>query len=253
MHSTLREIFSRLSDRRILAIWVVVTFVCILAGPFGTNGMSLTVRSLYWTITNAAALVLSMVLIAGAYAAPFLGRTPPIVRGVLGSAVFSLVFAALMALAGRLAFPENESFPGFWLMLLYVGPIAIGVTFVVELFIAKAPDAPIAQPDAPRILKRLKPGLEARLIRMAMQDHYVEVFTTKGSQLILMRFADALAEVEGVAGWRVHRSHWVAEAAMRDLKRRDGKTLVETEDGALIPISRTYMPQLRDAGVIQRF
>ena len=68
-----------------------------------------------------------------------------------------------------------------------------------------------------------------------------------------MRFSDALKEVEGEPGWRVHRSHWVAEAAMSDMKRTDGKLMIRTEDGALVPVSRTYAPDLRKAGLLKRF
>ena len=36
-------------------------------------------------------------------------------------------------------------------------------------------------------------------------------FTTAGSTLVLMRFADAVAALEGAGGLRVHRSYWVAK------------------------------------------
>ena len=45
-----------------------------------------------------------------------------------------------------------------------------------------------------------------RLLHLRMQDHYVEVHTAAGSELLLLRFRDALREVEGVNGLQVHRS-----------------------------------------------
>ena len=50
----------------------------------------------------------------------------------------------------------------------------------------------------------------ATLIYLKTADHYVEAFTTAGSTLVLMRFADAVAELDGAGGLRVHRSYWVA-------------------------------------------
>ena len=251
MHFTFREILARIADKRTVAIWLTVTLVCVIAGPFGTLDMPLASRAIYWVAANAVALILSTAIIFNAYQAPFAAGAPMILKGMIGALAFSVIYAGGMAAAGELLFSPDAGFPDFGLMLIYVAPIAVGITAIVHLFIQ--PDEAPEDDAAPRILKRLKPGLEARLLRMAMQDHYVEVFTTKGSQLVLMRFADALEEVAGEPGWRVHRSHWVAEAAMRDLKRADGKTLIVTEDGALVPISRTYMPGLKKAGLLQRF
>ena len=56
-----------------------------------------------------------------------------------------------------------------------------------------------------RFLDRLPPELGRDLVCLRMADHYVEVFTTSGSTLILMRFADAVAELESAGGLRVHR------------------------------------------------
>ena len=53
---------------------------------------------------------------------------------------------------------------------------------------------------------RLAPSTGQTKLKMA--DHYVEAFTTAGSTLVLMRFADAVSELEGADGLRVHRSYW---------------------------------------------
>ena len=207
-----------------MAIFGTVTLFCIIAAPFGTQAMSPLARAVYWVAANSIALVMSTTIIFAAYEFPLLTRLPAFLRGVVGALAFSLLFSALMATVSALAAPEGD-FPGFALMFAYVAPIAIAITLIVHLFIRSAErESDIGDdPAPPKILKRLKPGLEARLLRMAMQDHYVEVFTSNGSQLVLMRFADALEEVEGEPGWRVHRSHWVAEAAMRNIRRADGK------------------------------
>ena len=65
--------------------------------------------------------------------------------------------------------------------------------------------------------------------------------TAQGQTSLLMRFADAMAELDGVAGMQVHRSHWVAFAAVRGITRARGKTFLQLEDGRLVPVSRSYL------------
>ena len=78
-----------------------------------------------------------------------------------------------------------------------------------------------------------------------MQDHYVEVTTTKGTELILIRFQYAIKEMGAIAGTQIHRSHWVTLNGMRRLKRQNGKLFVELVDGRTLPVSRTYAQTVR--------
>ena len=59
---------------------------------------------------------------------------------------------------------------------------------------------------------------------------------------------DAVAETAPLAGAQVHRSWWVAKAAVASV-RRDGRTAVITlTSGHEAPVARDMMPQLRAAG-----
>ncbi|WP_293441494.1 hypothetical protein [Planktotalea sp.] len=40
----------------------------------------------------------------------------------------------------------------------------------------------------------------------------MNVTTTLGSEMILMRMADAIDLLDGIAGVQTHRSHWAAQA-----------------------------------------
>lgn len=95
--------------------------------------------------------------------------------------------------------------------------------------------------DAPRLLARLSPALRAPLVRVQVRNHYVDVVTEAGSARVLLRFADAIAETGEIEGLQVHRSHWVAKSALRGIRRSGGKVMVETSDGALVPVSRPYL------------
>jgi len=63
-----------------------------------------------------------------------------------------------------------------------------------------------------------------------------------------MRLGDAIEELQGLEGAQVHRSWWVARAAIADVRRGDGRAVLTLVSGAEVPVSRTYAPQLRAAG-----
>jgi len=63
-----------------------------------------------------------------------------------------------------------------------------------------------------------------------------------------MRLADALTELEGMEGAQVHRSWWVAKAAVVDAERGNGRAALTIRSGAVAPVSRTYARALRAAG-----
>ncbi len=83
-----------------------------------------------------------------------------------------------------------------------------------------------------------------------MADHYVEAFTTTGPDLVLVRFADAVAELEDADGMRVHRSYWVARGHVTGSERINGRTALCLTGGHKVPVSRTYLPTVRAAGLI---
>ena len=113
-------------------------------------------------------------------------------------------------------------------------------------------EAPVARPGGTggaAFLRRLPAKVGRDLVCLKMADHYVEVFTTAGSTLILMRFADAVEELEGADGLRVHRSHWVARQHVLKASRRNGRTFLQMTGGHQIPVSRGYLADVRAAGL----
>ena len=83
---------------------------------------------------------------------------------------------------------------------------------------------------------------------MEAEDHYLRLHTSLGQDLILLRLADAIAELEGLEGAQTHRSWWVAKTAVASAERGDGRATLTLKDGAEVPVSRGYARQLRAAG-----
>lgn len=89
----------------------------------------------------------------------------------------------------------------------------------------------------------------ARLIAVEAHDHYLRVHTDAGVELVTMRFADALAELAGAHGMRVHRSWWVAAEAIECVQwRRGGTGEARLAGGLAVPVSRSQAPLLKAAG-----
>ena len=110
----------------------------------------------------------------------------------------------------------------------------------------RAEPAPGTLPTRSKFLDRVDPEIGRDIIFLKMSDHYVEVVTAKGRCAILMRFADAVAELDGT-GVRVHRSYWVAYRHVNGWARRNQRTVLRLDGGHMVPVSRTYLDAVRAA------
>jgi DNA-binding LytR/AlgR family response regulator len=140
-------------------------------------------------------------------------------------------------------------------LLRDVLPSVFGVTLVMTglAFLVRRPmtQTHAAKPDAPppKFLDRMPPRLSgAELFAVEAEDHYLRLHTSLGQDLILMRLADALVELEGLEGAQTHRSWWVARAAVASAERLDGRAVLTLKDGAEVPVSRGFARALRAAG-----
>lgn len=263
---TLREWFVWRRLRWHVAALVVVILLLGNLGPFGTYvRMPFGERMAYWAlaVTGNWSLALACILPAMAWLS---GRVPAIVC-VLGGGLVASVPGTLLIVAIQLLFagavPESvetgELFLSNALIHLVLGLIVWGT---IELPMRQAGGTPFSEPPAaewsngdsdggaiaaPPLLERLPAARRGRLLHLQMRDHYVEVHTDRGSDLVLMRFGDALKELGGTEGMQVHRSHWIARTALKKIVRRTGRTVAVLDNGGEVPVSRRYARALREA------
>lgn len=108
------------------------------------------------------------------------------------------------------------------------------------------PAAPLRPAHLPDFLDRIPDRLGRDLLALEMEDHYLRVHTAAGSDLILMRLRDAVAELAAIDGLQVHRSYWVAGAAVREVERTpDGRMVLVLRNGLRVPVSRSYAAAVR--------
>lgn len=239
-----------------LVVAVVAAVFLTLSGAFGTDGAPFWPRLAYWVGLMLAGSLWGHV--CGAWTARRIdadarpwataGIETLIISGPLTLLVWAVTGPAIEGPMRPLADLPAFLFPVTLITaLLSVLHAFLGRERPVETH-ASAPGAAPA-----RFLDRLPPKLRgARLIAVQAEDHYLRLHTDRGSDLILMRLSDALAELEGLEGAQTHRSWWVARDAVVSVARGDGRaalTLDNGPGGALVaPVSRRYAKALRDAG-----
>jgi len=88
----------------------------------------------------------------------------------------------------------------------------------------------------------------ARLIAIEAEDHYVRVHTDAGSELVSMRFSQALEELALAHGFRLHRSWWAPADAIEAVRWNRGTGEARLAGGLTAPVSRSCAAVLKEAG-----
>ena len=88
----------------------------------------------------------------------------------------------------------------------------------------------------------------ARLIAVEAEDHYVRVHTDAGSELVLMRFSEAVEELALAHGYRLHRSWWAAADSLEAVRWTRGTGEARLTGGLVAPVSRSCAAALKHAG-----
>jgi DNA-binding LytR/AlgR family response regulator len=175
----------------------------------------------------------------------------------------TVVVWLVSALPPPLEVPRLEDWMTTYGYVLAIGAVVTMVFYLVQAKPGAAQAAappltapPLAEsvaatepvPKAPRLFSRLPAALGTDLLALEMEDHYLRVHTALGSDLILLRMRDAVAELDGLAGSQVHRSWWVARAAVK-LAERDGRNLrLVLRGGLSAPVARNMVPVLKAGG-----
>jgi hypothetical protein len=229
---------------RSLAITLVGGLFLALAGAFGTHTAPLLKRLIYWE------LLMLLGWLWGVFVSRHFFRIvawpePIWARVVVAALVMAIPFSAVVAGVGVLMF--RQLYSNFPALLLPVTVICL-VMMAINVLVARNMDGVTqASSEPPKFLDRLPLKLRgAEVWAVEAEDHYLRLHTSKGQDLILMRLADAVDELEGIEGAQVHRSWWVAREAIADARRGDGRATLTLKDGAEVPVSRTYARLLRE-------
>jgi hypothetical protein len=109
----------------------------------------------------------------------------------------------------------------------------------------------VSSPDtgkvgAPSFLQQSKLPSAARLQTLKAAEHYIEVVTDCGNDLLRYRFNDAIRDMQSLdSGAQVHRSWWVSWDCVARTVQRSGKLELLLHDGRTIPVSMAYKSEVR--------
>ncbi len=266
LNLTIRELTRNPRFRRhVLGVGVAVAVFSYL-GPFGTSGRLTAVELvIYWTLAIVPNWALAVIVF------PYsLGDRFRTLRGYLPAAAVATLACAvpgtglILALEAWMAEPIESA-----RSVAYVYSCVVLVFFVLAFlsyrlledpYRAPEPSGPGAsaaisdalpggEPHAhPEFLSRLPSHLGKEILHLRMQDHYVEVHTDRGKDMVLLRFRDAMRELDGADGRQVHRSHWVARRAVTGTMRKGGRLFLKLSNDSIVPVSRTFMRDLKGEG-----
>jgi len=222
-------------------------FLSILS-PYGTDHLSVSSRFFFWTVFCLLGAFGAAVFKP---AARKLGYSPGPIALAIGQSISASILITIM-LAGWNNYRSNKLDPSEILVLFFfVWTISLVITVVAHLAeraVHTEPALPEKEARAP-IFERIKPNLRSgEIYGLMAEDHYVRIITSKGDDLILMRLSDAIKELGPINGLPVHRSWWVAEAGVKSVKKSEGKISLELHSGQIVPVSRSNVKSVKQAG-----
>ncbi|MFN3747065.1 MAG: LytTR family DNA-binding domain-containing protein [Sphingorhabdus sp.] len=251
---------------RHLAQYMLIALLLVLVVPFGMFPDQPFVRLSYWfavlAIFGMAMMPMTARIIRSTRAFDDFSRW----SGIFGCVLFATIPMTFIVHAieywgwsiamSRLG--NGDDRPQFsrdvaGMMLLFsqlmsINLFAIGVNsfFIIALH-GLQPDAKRSTAAGIRFLSRLPDHLGTKLLYLQMEDHYLRATTVNGTALILIRFRDALQELDNYDGLQVHRSWWVARDAVTKLSKQGRKLELLMVDGSVIPVSAAYRKQVEEA------
>ena len=243
-----RQRFQRFSlDLLLLA---VLGLVMAELGPYRTIDAPDALRRIYWLVAVLGSGTVG-ILVDRALAAriPGLWLRIAVVSLVITPAVTLFVYALnalLLDLPRRPWLLPQLAWQVLVVMFLIMTLRALLWRRVVETRTVVMPPLPEAERRFRLRLSAKRRG--ARLIAIEAEDHYVRVHTDTGSELLPMRFSEAVDELAQAHGYRLHRSWWAAADAIEAVRWNRGTGEARLSGGLLAPVSRSCASDLKDAG-----
>lgn len=252
---TLRELQSIFTSPRFWIGFAAVTAILAIIGPFNTQArMDFPTRLVYWAVICLAAYLIGMATSVLIGTIIFQHGWSKWVSRLLGALVAGVpIGAVIWSININLFQLDTSAKYAFVEFLGFTTAISVLVTIIGLLLSTRhSIDADIHSSGADPsfvFFDRLPRFLGREIISLEAQDHYINVKTTKGTKLVLLRLGDAEKELASVPGLRVHRSWWVAVDAVEKVIRKNGRTELVLKDGSTVPVSRSHLKTIAEAGI----
>ena len=219
-------------------------------GPYRTLDVPDSVRTVYWLVAVTGA-GLAGILVDSALGPRIRGLWPRVAVVSLVATLpvtpfIYLLNAAMLDLPRRPWLMPQLAWQVLVVMLLAMALRALLWRRIVETRTIVAPPLPEAERAFRLRLSARRRG--ARLIALEAEDHYVRVHTDIGSELVAMRFSEAVEELALAHGYRLHRSWWASAEAIEAVRWKRGTGEARLAGGLTAPVSRSCAAPLKEAG-----
>lgn len=250
-----------LSDRRYLALHITgiaaLVFVLVTSGAFGSDDLPLGRRILMFGVVSALLVVQASAIadVVRRYRKPsFIGAAGGIILAL--ATMWVLMTVEVHALKATPIVPyAPDPLPEFGLFLLpFVVPVSALVLSLKWVepagpAIRPTPVDTIAEPTALRDVPLPDGAIDAwpddTVLRIQAADHYLQLWTSRGTSLVRGRMRDALRRVPGGTGIQPHRSWWIALSEIERIERRGRDMFLLLSDGDCLPVARARTAEVK--------
>ncbi|WP_147104507.1 LytTR family DNA-binding domain-containing protein [Tateyamaria sp. syn59] len=243
-HFTIREVYELYLSWQ-LWVLVMVGFLIMATGhpvtlpQFDSFGLRLG----FWFVALFVYLLLSLVYTPFTYRGWYavFGRPIPLI--VLST---PLVLVATYVTSGGLTVLFEPGNPPFSSMTWQMNVRNVLVAHVFEtaalMWLLPAQRArKAAATDAREVTLSGRTMSLDRVVRVKAAEHYLEIHTADGVEVLRERLATFLEQVRPEDGIQTHRSHWVA----RDTAQSLSGSKLTLHDGGKVPVARGRMDDVR--------
>ena len=253
---TIREMKQQATSARFWAGLLGVVCILTVSAPFDTaTQFNIIQRFFYWGGVAVSTYFCAIFVLHVVLRKLKQQGKPELVARIIASLVSAFTVVAVVFFINTVVVGVDEF---HWRTLLFLGIncflISLAVTtifFLVNDTLQKVSSTANESQETPIAIstfyQRLPKALGTDIISLQAQDHYVEVKTSAGKELVLIRLSDAIKELGDENGIQVHRSWWVMTKHVLEQKRVDNKPHLVLSDGSFVPVSRTYSANVKAA------
>jgi len=240
----LREIQRLSTSSRFWIGLAAATVILAISGPFGTiEQLSFAERLVYWGLIAVLTFFCGMsvsILVGLTILQAGVSEWP---SRIIGGMIAGIPVAVIVWCINQYGFGlDMGGLEVFIRVCIYCTTISVA-TMLIYYLVNNIEHA--ASTPSP-FLDRLPRHLGKNLLHITAQDHYVKAVTDRGSELVLMRFSDALRELGDIDGIQIHRAHWISLNSVKKPLRKNGRLFMETSDGEQFPVSRSHMKEVKE-------
>jgi len=241
----MRALLNEATLRRVVRISAVALIVLTVLGPFGTyEAFSAAGRVAYFSVLLIFCGLIFEITVPSCLSNHRMARRIPrwgrFIIGVLTGSFFAtwVVFVVEYVARGPLN-PAN--LPWVFICVATIGFIMSFVSFMPPFAaIATAPNTMDIDFDRIAFFSNYPHLKGSRLRWITMEDHYARVVLDTSEVTLHITMRELEKQLEDYPGLRIHRSHWVAIDAIRNINRNGRTTEIDVGGCTRLPLGGNY-------------